>query len=182
MKKFLIPVLVLAVIIVLGVVYFFSKDDGATEDIVVPNNVEETGSADEPSGIEMVTGSLKDMIARGSGLKCSYGIEGNVYEGYIKGANYKGSIDTAEGQTGQVIVKDNCSYTWIEGQSQGVKACYDESEIEPGVQGSDVWEQVDYGSDVVYNCESYDISESMFDLPSDVEFVDVNSMMEDLGY
>ncbi len=176
------PVLVLAVIIVLGVSYFFLKDGGSADNVVVSYNVEEAGSADKSSGVEMITGSLKDMIARGSGLKCSYEIDGNVYEGYIKGANYKGSIDTAEGQMGQVIVKDNCSYTWIEGQSQGIKACYDESEIESGGQGSDVWKQVDYGGDVVYNCESYNISESMFNLPSNVEFVDVNSMMEDFGY
>ena len=61
-------------------------------------------------------------------MKCTYKVEGNEYESFIKGENYRGKIKTAEGKTGEVIMKNNCMWTWTVEEAQGIKTCFEESD------------------------------------------------------
>jgi hypothetical protein len=126
-------------------------------------------------------GTLKEAVALGVGMKCTYEIEGNKYEGYIKGENYRGKIKTAEGKEGGVIMKGNCMWTWTEGESQGVKICYDETDVE--TEETDVWEQPQgtVGPDMTYTCVPAAVTDAQFTPPADVNFLDLESMMEGFG-
>ena len=69
--------------------------------------------------------------------KCTYQVDGNQYEGYIKGKNYRGKIES-EGKIGEVIMQDNCMWTWNTGETQGMKMCYELDEAD-----STLWGEVD---------------------------------------
>ena len=112
-------------------------------------------------------------------MKCTYTVEGNEYESYIKGENYRGKIKTAEGKTGEVIIKDNCMWTWSEEEVQGIKTCFEVSDPET----PDVWEQPQgaVGTNMTYTCLPAAVTDAEFTPPSNIEFMDLDAMMEGLG-
>ena len=124
------------------------------------------------------SGTLKEAVARGVGMRCSYSIEGNEYEGYVKGQNYRGEVKDAEGRVGGVIIKDNCVWSWVEGESEGMKVCYEQDDE------TDIWEDTFEGaaeSNLVYHCTPTVVSDTQFDPPADINFLDLNSLMEGTG-
>ena len=175
MKKLLPIVLVVALIVIGGGAYLFMNQGKTT----VPSGSGTPASKSAKSDTFM--GTLKEAVALGVGMKCTYKVEGNEYEGYVKGENYKGTIKTAEGKEGGVIMKDNCMWTWTEGESQGVKFCYDETDVE--TEETDVWEQPQgtVGPDITYSCVPFAVTDAQFTPPADVNFLDMESMMEGFG-
>jgi hypothetical protein len=137
----------------------------------------ETASPAEEEG--SFSGTLKQAVARGVGMRCSYTVDGHEYEGFVKGENYRGKVKNAEGQVGGVIIKDNCMWSWVEGESEGMKVCYEDTEGED----VDIWEQPQdtTGSDLVYHCAPAVVADSQFNPPTNVTFLDLNSLMEGTG-
>ena len=114
-------------------------------------------------------------------MKCTYSIEGNEYVGYVKGKSWRGSMKSADGKTSEVIMKDNCMWTWEEGVAQGMTTCFEPVE---GEEDTDFWEGTESGGtspDVNYSCMPAVITDSKFDPPTNVEFMDLNQMMQGLG-
>ena len=182
-NKTLPIIIVLAVIVIGAGAYLFlgrSKSTVPTDSITVSTETTETSVA------ESFTGSLKEAISLGVGMKCTYNVGGYEYEGYVKGENYRGKMMTAEGKTGTVIVKDDCMWTWEEGETEGLMFCDTDTETEEGdeVNGEGgVWDQPSAaGSDVDYNCVPAAVSDAQFTPPSDVNFLDPTEMMEGFGY
>jgi hypothetical protein len=133
-----------------------------------------------PSGGEMVSPqgkstnsytfkALKAAIALGIPLKCSYKINNVDYEGYVKGKQWRGKIKFGNaGKMGEVIMKDNCLYSWEEGTTQGMKTCFDK----------DIWDtnQQQETPDVEYLCAPALIDDSKFALPTNINFVDLKQL------
>lgn len=79
------------------------------------------------------------------------------------------------------ILKDNCTWSWGEGDAPSVKYCFDEvdySDFDPtepvettapeGMMGETQEQEVE---SPVYDCAPATIPDSMFEPPSDVEFM-----------
>ena len=168
MKKVLPIVLV---VIVVGIVGFFlmNRGDGGVSIDKTPAGLNEG---------ETFTGSLIDAVKLGVAMKCTYEVEGNEYEGYVKGTNYRGKMTTAEGEIMEVIVKDNCMWSWSEEENQGIKTCFEETEMEAEEGG--IWEQSGASADINYRCVPAAVTDAQFTPPANTEFMDLDSMMEDL--
>lgn len=122
--------------------------------------------------LETFTGSLKDAAALNTPMRCSYSIEGMEYESAVKGKRFVGSVIGPDGSESTVLMLDNCMYTWSDAQDQGVKMCFDTEE-------NDIWEVENTEALAEsYVCRPASVSESEFEIPSDVEFVDMNSYMQ----
>jgi len=120
------------------------------------------------------TGTLKAAVDLGIPMKCTYEVEGVEYESVIQGKKFRGSLNTETG-VGNVIMKDNCMYSWQENSNQGVKICFDENE-------TNIWEQTGDTGEVAgeasvpdtLKCYPTTISPNEFDLPTSVNFTDFN--------
>lgn len=177
MKKSL-PIIIGALVVLIGVLGYVYINKG--KQVNTPTEVSEEAVSDDSTS-DVFTGTLKDALKLGVAMKCTYQYEGNEYEGYVKGENYRGKVTTAEGKTGEVIVKDDCIWSWSEGESQGIKTCTKDSEVE-GEDGS-IWDQPDNSVDtsINYRCQPTAISDSTFTPPSDIDFMDINAMMQNFG-
>jgi hypothetical protein len=178
MKKSL-PIVIGAVVLVVGALAytFLSKSDQKG----IQNGTNEATTMENTTSSDTFTGTLKEAISRGVAMKCTYQVEGSEYEGYVKGNNYRGKVQTAEGETGEVIVKDNCMWSWSENQAQGVKTCIQETDAED--ESEDIWDQPDSSVDtsVNYRCVPATVTDAMFTPPTNIEFMDVDAMMENFG-
>lgn len=121
------------------------------------------------------SGSLKAAVALGVPMKCTYEQNGTEYTGIIKGKQYKGKVTMQDGKEGNIIMKDNCMYTWSDADKQGMKVCYEE-------EGLDIWEQPEEELPVDYVCYPTVATDAEFNLPSGVTFMDIDSLMNDPGF
>jgi len=171
MKKVLPIVLVLVAI--LGGVYLLKGSGG-------------TGGTGGTGGVgksDLFTGSFEAAVKLGVPMKCTYKVEGNEYEGYVKGKNYRGMIKGADGSIGEVIMKDDCIWTWSQDEAQGIKTCLDSTDMEEGEEDVDIWSQPQGSTamDMEYNCLPAAITDAKFTPPSDIEFLDLEAMMQGFG-
>ena len=72
-----------------------------------------------------------------------------------------------------VIMKDNCMWTWQEGTNQGMTTCFEPT------QGDDsIWDNPDISSpDIEYTCFPAVVNDDMFSPPDSVSFTDLDSLM-----
>jgi len=145
-----------------------------------------TGPAQETSSGPF-SGTLQAAVALGVPMKCTYQVEGMEAEGFIKGKQYRGSMVSADGAKGEVIMKNNCMWTWEQDKNEGFTMCFDPEE------GKDIWDPEAWkeeGSqtevtgpppDMEYRCVPAVISDSQFEPPADVKFLDFDQMMQGVG-
>jgi len=144
---------------------------------------ESTNTEEQSSG---GVNSLKDLLTAGVSQTCTfstsddtYNSEGKVYvaSGKMRG-DFATTIDGVE-QKSHMVVKDNTSFIWTDGQKQGYKATFEgEQEVAvEDVEGQDA-KTVDINQKVDYKCSPGIVSDSYFDLPSDVEFLSLGDMMK----
>lgn len=169
LKKVIIPILILSSLILGGC--FKKGEDGSG--ISLLGNKEESG--------QPFKGSMMAAAKLGVPFKCSYSIDGEMdSEGYIKGKNYRGKMKGQDGQVGEVIMKDDCMWTWDSVKKEGVKFCFDVEE------GEDIWADMDAedyvapegfkAPDVEYDCRPAVVTDAMFTPPTDVKFLDMQEM------
>ena len=169
MKKSL-PIIIVLVVIVAALVGWKFWGKGKTA--LTPGGTEQTQQQTQG---ESFTGKIKDAFMRNVPLKCTYKMdENNSGVGYLKNQKYYGEI-TADGKMGYIILVDNCMWNWAKGEAQGVKMCFEPQESE------DIWtdmekEQQTVGND--YNCSPSVVNDAVFTPPSDVNFMDIDQMMQ----
>lgn len=151
----------------------------------VQNQTQNQQENQEMNQEQSFVGSLIDAVRLGKGMKCAYTIENVEYEGYVKGKNYRGKIKSAQG-VGEVIMQNDCMWTWDNSTKQGIKACYDPTEAEKTMWGASDEEEVedtqeDYVTpEINYECHAENLEDSIFNLPDDINFLDMAKMMENL--
>jgi hypothetical protein len=119
------------------------------------------------------SGTLKAALAMGIPMKCTYEVDGNQMEGVISGQKYAGKMDI-QGKTGNVIIKDNCMWSWEEATKKGMKTCF-----EPTDEQESIWDDPDYENpEVTYNCNPTIVTEATFTPPGDVQFMDLEDLMK----
>jgi hypothetical protein len=121
---------------------------------------------------DAVSGSLMELATKGIPLKCEYSVQGNSFEGIIKGKNFLGKVKTPEGK-GNILMKQNCMYTWEEGAVEGISWCFDDSE-------QSVWEQTGDNMPDEYKCRPTVVTDSAFNMPAGVTFMNLSDMMDNM--
>jgi hypothetical protein len=172
MQKKLI-ILVILVAVVVGAYFVFG---GSKE---VKN--EELGNTndEQPSGKKM---AFSQFLKQGGAYKCEVKQYMSDFENsgtmYISGKNMRGEFSTvAEGRTmnSSFISRDGYSYTWSSvtpGMGFKIKAEAETSNESAGVNGTYAWSADQIGD---YNCESWVVDTTKFELPKDVTFQEIKS-------
>lgn len=138
----------------------------------------ETGGEEAGGDKETYTGTLKKMVDLGVPLKCTYTQEGG-FSGttWVKGKKFYTEVE-AEGQSGKIIFKDDCMWNWSEGQEQGIKMCFDPEEADDMFSGEADTGQTNLPTDVDFNCKPAVFTDAKFNPPNDIEFMDMDQMMQ----
>lgn len=132
------------------------------------------------------TGTMQKMMMLGIPLKCTYSVEGNQFEGYLKGKKFRGNVQNADGTSGGVAIDDDCMYVWEDGEERGWTFCLEDGE---SYMDEDVWEDKDENnmdSNIAaeYNCRPAIVTDADLAPPTNVDFMDfdelMNSMMEEM--
>ncbi len=181
MKKVLIGIVTLLILGGGGYWYYTNKMPASKKG----NGLVEETNGDDQTDKESYSGSLKDMINLGASLKCTWSSEEASGTSWIKGEKTFTEVNTPEGEF-NAITKENCAWSWLEGNANGVKVCYDTQE-ELYSEGSEGGEEADTGAeqqvmeppaDVEYDCKKAVINDSRFNPPSGVNFMDWEDMMQ----
>ncbi len=155
-----------------------TPDEGEISQAVQEETTAETGDTKV---------SIKDLIAKGIPQKCTleYSNEdmASTSETWIKGRKYKQFMvveSPVSGKRSVYTVSDGVYiYTWEESAKTGNKIKIEESEVdEPETTDTSVDVQMDDVLD--YKCAPAVITDSEFEIPSDIVFTDVNAELEKL--
>ncbi|MFC1627331.1 hypothetical protein ACFL18_02095 [Patescibacteria group bacterium] len=162
--KKLLPIL--AIVAVVGVGAVLLKNKG----VAVPG-ISKTYTAK----------GIKAIVDLGVPVKCSYQVGEMEYEGYVKGKQYRGKMQYPDGKQGEVIMKDECMWSWSETDGQGIKMCFPPTE-----DGEDIWDNPENANvDINYLCRPAAITDAQFVPPANINFMDMDdmdSMMDPQGY
>jgi len=102
--------------------------------------------------------------------------------GHVSGENWRGTMTASDGSTSEVILKDNCMWTWSTSEAQGIKTCFDPTEAEDmwDMTGDTTETQVNQ-AEFNYNCVPAVLSEADLNPPPGVDFLDLEEMMQGIG-
>ena len=128
----------------------------------------------------MFTGPIKMAYEKGIPLNCSWKApDGTDVEGQIKGKKYKGVI-SKNGKEMNIIMKNSCMWMWNEEENKGFKSCFEQDpwEMKPSdvetPEGTGIQVKPQFPEKVT--CRPGLFSDSVFNLPSGIDFIDLNSM------
>lgn len=172
-KKYL-PILTIIVVTIIFAGIILSK-----KGVTPPNPVSQTVEKVAEKTEETLKGSIKEMAEKGIPLKCTYKQGENEFEGLLKGKSWHGKMITKDGQVAEVILKDNCMWSWnpTDKIKQGAKICFEEKESTTGEKTADVWDQSQVDNpDIQYTCLPAVVSDSDFEPPKDIQFIDLNQI------
>lgn len=150
----------------------------ATSEKVDESMMEETRSSEK---------SLKDLLTLGTPQECTYKSSGEGFEStgtaYIGNGMMRGDFSTkTENQdvTSYTIVKDDTVYVWTEGQAQGFMMTYDPNFKADEYEGEANLNAPDFDQKFSYDCNSWNLDTTKFDVPSEINFASMDKMMEEV--
>lgn len=180
--KWIVAVVTIVVVGAIGYLVFSGSDDSTDTNESTQSTQESTNDAAERS-------TLNQLFARGENLECTYSYtddSGNSNNGtaYFSGERMYGEFTVAqsEGQTLQssVLKVDGYQYVWDKSTNQGYKLDLStididtDATVENNDQGPDQDEEFDF------NCTSWNVDESKFEVPGDVTFVDNSQIIQNV--
>lgn len=125
--------------------------------------------------------SLKDLLALGTSQKCTYSDNGSQGTFYVSGGKSRGDFtSTVAGKStgGHMIADGKTSYVWMDGEKQGFKMSLDASAQQQANAPASQSQGVDVNKQMDYSCQAWSADNSMFTMPSGIEFVDLAEMMK----
>jgi len=170
------------------------------------NNIEKKGKPSENKGSnttnvetneeeEISDSSILDLAKLGKNAKCTYNSDegGTIMEGvvYVSGNKTRSDmkITTAEGtkMDSSSITDSEWMYMWTSETDQGTKMNLKEMEAlaskyeneDGSVEESD-YQYKDQTQKVDYKCRPWVVDNSKFDVPTNINFIDMNEMMKGL--
>jgi hypothetical protein len=170
---------VVAVIVIAAVVYFAmaKKDDTTNTETNTQTNENQNTNPPPPSGAQ--TNSLKGLLAGGA-QKCTYSdanIQGTVYTANGKARIDMSSVTNGVTMSNHAIMDGQTYYGWVDGQPSGFKFSINQSSA--GSVGSN--QNVDINQQISYDCSSWSTDNSMFSVPTTVQFMDLSSYQMPTG-
>ncbi|MDO8574256.1 MAG: hypothetical protein Q7R86_01355 [bacterium] len=126
------------------------------------------------------TSSLVALLGMEGAQKCTVTSQTDSSESsgqvYIANGMMRGTFtSTAAGQTVQsnMVVKDNVSYVWMDASTEGLMMAFNTA---PAPSENET--AIDVNQEYSYNCEDWSADESVFELPSEVTFLDLAQVIE----
>lgn len=182
MKK-LLPIILIGALVLVAGAYFLLQNKGQqlTGQLPQAGEMEEQESVDQE---KTITGNLKEILRLGQSLKCTWSREdGGAGTIWVKNDMFYNEFKSGE-QQGKMIYKDYCMWTWYEGQTQAVKICFSPEEAEEMFSGeaeSSSQTDTNVPTNVNYNCQRATVSDSRFDPPEDIQFMDMEGLMKEMS-
>lgn len=183
-QKFIIPLLLISLIIILGAGAYMimakkdAQQKAQTQGVVAQNAPSPTSGT--------VISSIKEALAGSQSLQCDFTDDaGRKIVSYVKSGMIRSDITASDPkESTSMIMKENTMYFW--NGSQGTKMSFDLSQIEkitpPSRAASDSEQKPE---DFVATMEKYKescrpatVSDAHFTAPSDVKFTDLSSLMQ----
>lgn len=141
---------------------------------------------------QQMRATLENILRRGENSICEFSTtddEGIATSGrlYVTdgGSRIRGEFDTVlsdgESYRSNLIRNGTLAYFWTSLSDQGFRMTLDENEeslLEPlqGTDDSGAWMNEEYEMD--FDCKSWNVDNSVFNLPPDVNFVDMTSTLQ----
>jgi hypothetical protein len=154
------------------------------------------GNGSEEIGENSFTGTIKDLLSRQTAMKCTaeYILEAGKQSQTIYSDGKNTRLETKAVINGNeskayVVIKDGWEYIWndikIEGApvpNSGMKIKFSELDKNNASSGADPSEQAGLNMEkpMDFSCQPWTVSASMFELPSNIEFVDYTAQTNDL--
>lgn len=165
-----IALVVAAVVITAGAIGYvlFSKSQGRDVDLGALTH--KTITADTSDEIK----TLIQNVRNGDyDAKCTYSDDNGDSTLYLSGATKMRIDTTIEDKPGHIIRLDDAGYIWADSQSEGSKLPFTDEKKDSKYSPETFASKVDENN---LKCQSVSkLSESLFTLPTDVNFVDVNT-------
>lgn len=172
MKKILPIIIVIAVLGVGGYFYMNSR----------------SSQSPSQSGAQKTAGSvftsIKDAISKSIPLKCEYTKDGKKTTAYIKGEQISTTYDIDATKKGHVLVLGKTTYFWEDGKTEGSKMTITDEQIKQGqemVKKSQKEDTVEQLEQYKQDCKQEIVANSVFEVPSNIKFVDLNEQMKKSG-
>lgn len=168
------------------------KPDTSMESPIDNAQSTETQNSDDQGGMSN-SGSFMDLLALNATLECTFSSNNPNNNSSIEGTSYlagtKMRVDYTSKygetqQTGSMIKNGDYMYVWGDSMPQGVKMKIDpaniKSTLEEAQKGSSTPNSFDPTTNVDYNCKPWVAGTTKFDPPTDIEFTDLSSVMDNL--
>lgn len=182
MKKVLIILIPLLILAGGGYWYYSNKSSDDTPTSIIQKMKKE----EEKS----VTGSLKDIVGLGSSMKCTWKTDDISATSWIKKDKVYTETTLPDGKTNTIFV-DGCVWNWNDGDTAGIKVCYDfdeeemEKDLEDFTEGLESYAEsleqqgtIESADEIKYDCSKAVISDSKFNPPSNITFTSWDDLME----
>lgn len=137
----------------------------------------------ESGGISDRLADLATAVASGQSYKCTYTAEGFKAESWIKGDKYSSELKTNEGDVIHSISDGTWAYTWVEGQTQGMKMRLSDFKTQDtgGIQNLDYADMASAIENAMnVDCRPAVLQDSLFTPPSNIKFQDVGELMRQM--
>ena len=161
-KQLTIIIVLILILAAAALTYFLSS--GGKGDSTSEGTDGNGGTSQEQSFI----GKLSDAIKVGTAMKCTWSESEGTASFYIKSNKLRGEVISGDDKM-EYIFRDNCYYYWSSNEDEGFKMCWDPTDAD-----APNWEESMQAAKEMYNCKSATISDSMFNPPSGINFVDIS--------
>jgi hypothetical protein len=157
-----------------------------------PSTAQNSDSQMENNEITNITGNIFDVLKAGNSVKCTYTTGDTNYtsEGttYVAGSKFRADMKTSMEDNTQIeshmISDGEWAYSWSNAMPQGFKMKISDlnkqvEQTNPEVQRDANLNTAlrDFESKIDYKCIKWDVDNSMFNVPTDVQFSDFSQMM-----
>ncbi len=163
MNKKVLVMAVVALLLLTGAWYYISAKKSSTS----PTAQDSTGN--QPS----VASSLKDLITKGVAQSCTFDSDGSSGTVYTQGGKVRSDFTTVTGKVStksHMIVMDNTSYIWTDGQTTGFKMSFDPNATPIAGASAAPNGSFDANVDMGYKCSTWIADAGKFTLPTGVTF------------
>ena len=169
--------IIVGVLVLVGLAFLLMRNKNGDTNEVASN----TATTDTKSQAASESTSIKSLLASGGSKKCTFtSTEGATSSNgtvYVAGGKFRGDFSaTANGKVmgSHMISSGTDSYMWMDGMTTGFKMKLDDT-AKTGTTAQS--QSVDPNKNFDFKCDSWSADNSMFSLPSGVQFSDMSSMM-----
>jgi len=183
-------------------VFLFSACNKVTKNSKTETNNVKTNTAQKESNSKQIaektqdkngifSGTMKDLLGLGKDQKCTFkDQDGNISNIYTSGDKYRSDIAINSGgdlQKFHTISDEEYDYTWQGKKGTKMKHLkFDDDdnfiektpEKEQGFDVQDKQKQDFLDKKETFNCSNWKVDQSLFKVPTDVEFTDMSKMMQ----
>lgn len=193
MTKIIIAIFIVVVLVGGGAAYYLSTSSNSKNVQSTNQQQLEDANVDGVAESGKLSGSFGDLLKLKENYTCTFdysddaGIAtaGTVYVA-DEGTKFSGNFDVtmADGNVvnSNMVKDDEFTYVWTSALSQGYKLANPENSESLLPEDLDAAEDymLDEDANMDFDCSPWKVDASKFELPTDIEFVDVSAMLQNL--